>query len=116
LTCCRYVELNPVKAGMVGNAAEYPWSSYQERVSDKEQKLLDYDAQYLTLGTTATERKHRYNEFLASGIPSTEQRFIQESVSRNQLTGNHWFVDEIERRTGLRVERRGRGRPKNDEK
>ncbi len=41
---------------------------------------------------------------------------IDDSVNRNQLTGDARFVDEIERRIGLRVERRGRGRPKNCEK
>lgn len=46
----------------------------------------------------------------------TEKRFIDESVNRNQLTGNQKFVDEIERRIGIRVERRGRGRPSNEEK
>lgn len=116
LACCRYVELNPVKAGMVVSAADYPWSSYQERILGKSHKLLDDDDHYLELGTTVEERKHRYAEFLVSGVSASEQQFIQESVRRNQLTGNHRFVDEIERRTGLRVERRGRGRPRNDEK
>lgn len=41
LACCRYIELNPVKAGMVANAADYPWSSYQERIMGKEYNLLD---------------------------------------------------------------------------
>ena len=50
------------------------------------------------------------------GVPMTEKRFIDESVNRNQLTGNQKFVDEIERRIGIRVERRGRGRPSNEEK
>ena len=83
LACYRYIELNPVKAGMVASAADYPWSSYQERILDNGQKLLDYDDQYLELGTTAVERKRRYAEFLESGISSSEQKFIQESVSRN---------------------------------
>ncbi len=45
-----------------------------------------------------------------------ENEFIDESVNRNQLTGNHQFVDEIEQRIELRVERRGRGRPGNEGK
>ena len=46
----------------------------------------------------------------------SEKQFIDKSVNRNQLTGSHLFVDEIEQRIGLRVERRGRGRPGNVEK
>ncbi|MEZ5525276.1 MAG: transposase [Pseudomonadales bacterium] len=116
LACCRYVELNPVKAGMVLKAADYLWSSYQERIFGQGRKLLNAADQYLELGVTAEERKRRYIEFLESGITSAEQRFIQESVSRNQLTGNARFIDEIEMRTGMRVEQRGRGRPRKDEK
>jgi putative transposase len=44
----------------------------------------------------------------------TEKQFIDESINRNQLTGNRLFVDENEQRIGLRVERRGRGRPGNE--
>ena len=50
------------------------------------------------------------------GVPAKESRFLGESVMRNQLTGNHRFVDEIEQRIGIRVEQRGRGRPRKDEK
>jgi putative transposase len=78
--------------------------------------LLDNDDHYLELGKTSEDRKRRYAEFLQTAISISEQQFIQDSVSRNQLTGIHQFVDEIERRTGLRVERRGRGRPRYDEK
>ncbi|MCP3665320.1 MAG: hypothetical protein GY696_22950 [Gammaproteobacteria bacterium] len=46
----------------------------------------------------------------------TEKSFIDESVNRNQLTGNNRFIDEIERRIGIKVEKRGRGRPRNEEK
>ena len=116
LCCYRYVELNPVRAGMVASAEEYPWSSYQERVLSKGQAMLDKDICYAGLGSTSRERKSRYRVFIEEGIPVTEKRFIDESVNRNQLTGNHRFVDEIERRIGVRVERRGRGRPRNEEK
>ena len=37
LACYRYIELNPVRAGMVAHARDYPWSSYRantERASD----------------------------------------------------------------------------------
>ena len=40
-----------------------------------------------------------------------EHALIQQALQRNQLTGGSRFVDEIERRTGVRVEFRGTGRP-----
>ncbi len=110
------MELNPVRAGMVGSAEEYSWSSYQERILSKEQTMLDRDPVYAGLASTDQMRQHRYREFIEEGISMTEKQFIDESVNRNQLTGNNHFVDEIEQRIGTRVERRGRGRPRNEEK
>ncbi len=67
------------------------------------------------LGKTDEQRKHRYPVFVENGVPESEKQFCGESVSRNQLTGSRRFVDEVERRLGLRVERRGRGRPAKEE-
>ena len=116
LGCCRYVELNPVRAGMVAHAEEYPWSSYQERISRNGRTMLDVDPVYACLATSEQERLHCYQRFLEEGVSMTEKKFIDESVNRNQLTGNGRFVDEIAQRIGIRVERRGRGRPSNEEK
>jgi putative transposase len=108
MCCCRYVELNPVRAGIVANAEEYPWSSYQERVLNNGSTMLDKDPVYTGLACTDQVRQHRYRAFMEEGMSMTEKRFIDESVNRNQLTGSNRFIDEIERRIGVRVERRGR--------
>ncbi len=53
--------------------------------------------------STDQERQRRYCAFIEEGISMMEKRFIDESVNRNQLTCNYRFVDEIERRIGVRV-------------
>lgn len=111
LACLRYVELNPVRAGMVATVEDYPWSSYRERAGIKTRKLLALDNCYLGLADTERERLQRYRRFLGEPSSNDEMALIREGLQRNQLTGNSRFVDEVERRTGLRVERRGRGRP-----
>jgi putative transposase len=116
LSCCRYVELNPVRAGMVAKAEDYPWSSYQHRLSKEGETMLDKDLVYTGLANTEPERQQRYRAFVEEGLSMEEKRFIDDSVNRNQLTGGDWFIDEIEQRIGLRVERRGRGRPGNEGK
>ena len=112
LSCCRYAELNPIRAAMAEKAEDYTWSSYAERMGKKPSFLLDEDGVYLGLGQDESERRERYRSFLESGISASEQKFLRESFQRNQLTGDGRFVDEIERRMGIRVERRGRGRPR----
>ena len=44
LACCRYIELNPVRARMVAEAGDYPWSSYRTRITDQsDSDWLDMD-------------------------------------------------------------------------
>jgi len=116
LSCLRYVELNPVRAAMVDLPEDYPWSSYRERIDLQDDKLLDFDPCYLRLGNTSTEIKKYYKEFVNKGLSESEQQFITTAFQRNQLTGNTQFVDEIEQRIGIRVEQRGRGRPRKKDK
>ena len=106
--CCHYVELNPVAAGIVNHPEEYPWSSFRSRMGNICCRLFDEDDCYRRLGSTSKERQSNY---LAITCNSTVIRFFEDSVNRNQLTGNNRFIDEVEYRTGLRIEARSRGRP-----
>ena len=112
LSCVRYIELNPVAARVVLLPEEYRWSSYRERSGQDTRGLLSYDVCYQGLGSKVDQRLERYRAYLLSTVSPEEQRLIQQGVCRNQLTGNQRFVDDIERRLGLRLEHRGRGRPK----
>ncbi len=111
LSCLRYVELNPVSAGMVAEPETYPWSSYRYRNAEPFPEILDLDTCYLSLGSDNRERFAKYRDFVSQGISQQERDFLRASYQRNQLSGNGRFVDEIERRIGIRVERRSRGRP-----
>jgi len=112
LSCIRYIEMNPVAADMVQLPEDYQWSSYRERSGQEDRGLLDYDVCYLGLGLHIEQRRENYRRFLLSCVSSEEKLLIQSGVRRNQLTGNDRFIDEIERRMGIRLERRGRGRPR----
>ncbi|XXF07905.1 transposase [Pseudomonas sp. D2-3] len=113
LACCRYIELNPVRARIVAEAGDYPWSSYRMRVTDQaDSDWLDMDPCFVALGDTPEKRRIRYTEFIRQAVPSSEIDLIRAALQRGQLTGSARFVDEIERIQGLRVELRGRGRPR----
>lgn len=111
LQCCRYVERNPVKACMVQQPAQYPWSSYRARVGQADVSWLDFYECYLALGTTMLERQAAYRQYVETDPDADESALIQRAVSRCQLTGSKAFVDEIELRIGIRIEHRVRGRP-----
>jgi putative transposase len=113
LACMRYVELNPVRAGICERPADYPWSSYAQKVGllDESQHAHWLDPDPVTWHEDPTQRQRTYARFVAADVPAGELDLIRTAVRRNQLTGNGGFVDEIEHRTGLRIEARGQGRP-----
>ena len=69
------------------------------------------DPCYLALGNTAQQRSERYRTFVHGAVSQAELSLIREGLQRGQLTGDSRFVDEVERIAGLRIERRGQGRP-----
>lgn len=112
LACCRYVELNPVRAGMVANPADYRWSSYAQRIGDGSlYPWLDTHPCFEALGNTETRRCARYRDLVASAIPPGEWDLIRDAVQRGQLTGRERFVDEVAALVGRRIEHRRPGRP-----
>jgi REP-associated tyrosine transposase len=111
LACCRYIELNPVRARMVDQPGGYRWSSYAVRMGDADNDWLDIDPMYLALADDEASRRNKYQAFLEEAIPSGEWELIREAVKRNQLTGNARFADAVEQIVGRRIERRGPGRP-----
>ena len=112
LACCRYVELNPLRAGMVEDPARYLWSSCAVKAGFNELPWLDLDPFYLSLGNTPAERAEQYVCWLRESIPEEELRLIRGSVQRGQPTGNKKFAQDISKKIGRRVELRGPGRPK----
>jgi putative transposase len=60
LTCLRYIELNPVRAGLVPNPAHYEWSSYRAHAYGREDSLLTPHSLFLALGRTSVDRQHAW--------------------------------------------------------
>lgn len=116
LTCCRYVELNPVRASIVDDPGDYKWSSYRHKIGLEDHDWLDLDPCYMRLGTTKKRCEEKYKEWMKEGIPEGELEIIREAVQRGQLTGSSRFIEEVLKRIGRRIEFRGQGRPKKEEK
>lgn len=112
LACTRYVELNPVRAGMVADPSEFHWSSYRARMGMAAAHLLDLDPCFLALGPSLAEQRSAYAEWVAAGSTASELEIIRAATQRNQLTGTDEFAREVEPHAGRRVSNRGRGRPK----
>lgn len=111
LTCYRYIELNPVAAGMVPSPDLYPWSSYHHHAWGKTSSLIrDHDL-YLELDREPAARQHAYRELFKHQLPEAKLHDIRECLAYNYPLGNERFREEIETALGRRVGERKRGRP-----
>jgi putative transposase len=115
LRCCRYIECNPVRAGMVRDPADYRWSSYRAHALGAPDKLVSTHEQYERLGQTAEERQGAYRELFRSELEPKEIGKIRDTVNKGWPLGSERFKDEIERalRRAARPPKRGRPTKRN---
>lgn len=111
LACCRYIELNPVRAHIVAAPEDYRWSSCPERLGYARTTLLDLHPCYQELAAEESARRERYGAFLQSAIPEGEWALIRAAARRGQLTGSEAFRRRVAVILHRRIENRGPGRP-----
>ena len=116
LACCRYVELNPLRAGMVEDSWQYRWSSCPVKTGIEEQPWLNFDSICMSLGKTSDARAEKYRRWLRETVPEEEWKLIREVTQLGQLVSGKKFTREISERLGRRIELRGSGRPKKEKK
>ncbi len=100
LACGRYVELNPVRAGLCQFPWEWPWSSATFYVEGRRDLLTTYDPLWKDKGP------EDYREWLLAGCPKDEKKLFSSS---SQIIGGEGFRNELRLARG-RLKRRGRGR------
>ncbi len=88
LACQRYVELNPVRAGMVVRPGDYRWSSYRANAQGRANALLVPHSAFELIAADVDERRRRYAEFIAQGIPAGDLVAIRGALqSQRRLSG-----------------------------
>lgn len=112
MVCSRYIELNPVRAGLVKHPREYQWCSYQYRALGVSDQLLDEDPWYTGLGGNAAARQKAYRDWVESRIKEGEWEQIRQATQRGRLIGRETFQKEIETMVGRRLIGESRGRPR----
>lgn len=111
LACMAYIDLNPVRAGMVAHAADYPWSSYAHYAGLGADKLLTPHPLVWSLGNTPFAREAAYAELVQAGLTSVQQSALTEAVLRGWALGAPEFLDALQQKTPRRVVKRAPGRP-----
>jgi REP-associated tyrosine transposase len=97
LNCVRYVEQNPVRAGMVASPAEYPWSSYRFHAYGESMDWLTEHAVYQALGATGEERRAAYRALC--DVQLTDEELI--GVRRRRIRQPDTLPPVVRTRDGL---------------
>lgn len=97
LRVSRYIELNPVRAGMVLHPREYRWSSYACNGQGSASDWLVAHPLYVALGETPDARAVAYAELFAAGIDPEETARIRTAVNLGIGVNDARFREEMER-------------------
>ena len=111
LACSRYIELNPVRAGMVELPGDYRWSSLRSNAFGEHAALLEPSATYLTLGNTPESRRHAYRELFQNALDAQQIRAIRSAVQTGTPLGNDRSREQVEKVLERKVGQARRGRP-----
>jgi len=114
MMCSRYIELNPVRAGMVQHPGEYRWSSYRGRALGVPDALLDEDPWYTGLGTHAKARQQAYQAWVDAAMRADEWTHIRQATQQGRVIRTEQFQREVEAMRGRRLVGELRGRPRKD--
>jgi len=112
LTCYRYIEMNPIRAGMVAAPGDYPYSSYSHNGLGKTDPIISAHSIYRALADSPIERQSVYRRFFADTISPELLNTIRVATNSCLVLGNDQFKDQIEAILGRSVRHRKNGRPK----
>jgi len=109
--CSRYIELNPVRAGLAKAPGEYRWSSYKANAEGKADPLISPHALYTQLAAAPEGRPAAYAGLFEGAIPETTLGAIRDAINGGWPLGPERFAALVSRHAGKAVTPRKRGRP-----
>ncbi|MBY4676814.1 REP-associated tyrosine transposase [Marinobacterium arenosum] len=114
LTCMRYIELNPVRAGMVTRPEDYRWSSYRHNALDGWQPWITPHEMYTALGKNRRERRAHYREIVLSPLEEDQLGSLRQATEQGRVFGSDRFQAQISAMLGRDLSPRKRGRPRKE--
>lgn len=112
LACMAYIDLNPVRAGMVTSAGDFAWSSYRHYAGQTSDKLITPHPLFWSLGNTPFAREAAYAELVQAGIAKDQERAFTDSALHGWALGDQPFVNVLQAQTPRRLSKAQPGRPR----
>ena len=110
LACCRYIELNPVRARMTAHPRDYPWSSYAAHALGAKDPLLSNHAFYRSLGRTVAERQQAYRALFRGKLDEAFVEALRSATNGGWALGDERFKRHIAKAAGRRTTPLPKGR------
>lgn len=97
LTCLRYIELNPVRAGLVSDPKNYKWSSFRIHSSGLKVGMWTPHNDYLSLGDGALSRQHAYRESISKVLDVDVIAQIRHCTNTGLVLGTDKYIKLVAR-------------------
>lgn len=112
LSCMRFIELNPQRAGVAAGFDDHAWSSLAHHLGAARDPLITEPAAYWALGNTPFDREAAYRAWIEQGVGVAEQQRIVAALVGGRPLGDAAYLKELEKLTGRSLAPRPRGRPR----
>jgi putative transposase len=110
LACYRYIELNPVRAGIVVHPGLYPWSSYAANAGMAHDAFLTAHAEFLALASETRPRHHVYRALVEEGVDPQVLEAIRAATNGGYPLAAEGFKSSLALPPGRQLERARAGR------
>lgn len=110
--CHQYIENNPVRAGIVSHACEFPWSSHRCLAEGHADDLVTPHPMFWALADSEDGCRARFRSLFERSLDTAEVRAIREATQKGWVLGGKQFCAYLEGLTGRRGAPRKPGRKK----
>jgi putative transposase len=110
LSCCRYIELNPVRARIADHPRRYAWSSYRAHAEGRADALVSFHPAFRRLGRSLEERQESYRALFREPLDESFVEALRLATNGGWALGGERFRAEIARAMKRRVAPLPRGR------
>jgi putative transposase len=108
----RYIEMNPVRAGMVDHPVQYRWSSYAANAFGMTNAIVHQHDEYIGLGASTDLRQKAYQKLFVCDFNSDVLGLLRQSLQSGTPLGNDQFKARVEAAIGKKIGSIGPGRPR----
>jgi putative transposase len=100
LICQRYIELNPVRAGMATDPGGYRWSSFHANACGQRDNVITPHSTYKRIATNESARQKSYRALFEEALPQNMLVHLRHASNGNYTFGNQQFEQAVMRAAG----------------